>query len=66
MRVLVLGGTTEAGALAEALAAKGIDGVYSYAGRTGHLSGSLCPCGWAALAGSRALWPGCGPNASAT
>jgi precorrin-6A/cobalt-precorrin-6A reductase len=30
----VLGGTTEAGALAEALAAKGIDGVYSYAGRT--------------------------------
>jgi precorrin-6A/cobalt-precorrin-6A reductase len=34
MRVLLLGGTTEAGQLAQALAAAGIDAVYSYAGRT--------------------------------
>ena len=34
MRVLLLGGTTEAGQLAAALAAAGIDAVYSYAGRT--------------------------------
>jgi precorrin-6A/cobalt-precorrin-6A reductase len=34
MRVLVLGGTTEAGALAQDLARAGIDAVYSYAGRT--------------------------------
>lgn len=34
MRVLLLGGTTEAGALARALAAAGSDAVYSYAGRT--------------------------------
>lgn len=33
-RVLVLGGTTEAGQLARALAEAGVDGVYSYAGRT--------------------------------
>lgn len=33
-RVLVLGGTTEAGALAHALATAGIDAIYSYAGRT--------------------------------
>jgi precorrin-6A/cobalt-precorrin-6A reductase len=33
--VLVLGGTTEAGALARLLAAAGIRAVYSYAGRTG-------------------------------
>lgn len=34
MRILVLGGTTEARALACALAAEGIDAVYSWAGRT--------------------------------
>lgn len=34
MRVLLLGGTTEAGELARALASAGIDAVYSYAGRT--------------------------------
>lgn len=34
MRVLLLGGTTEAGLLARALADAGIDTVYSYAGRT--------------------------------
>jgi precorrin-6A/cobalt-precorrin-6A reductase len=34
MRVLLLGGTTEAGLLARALADAGVDGVYSYAGRT--------------------------------
>lgn len=34
MRVLLLGGTTEAAAAAGALAAAGIDAVYSYAGRT--------------------------------
>ncbi|TGD62297.1 cobalt-precorrin-6A reductase [Tabrizicola sp. WMC-M-20] len=33
-RILLLGGTTEAGALARALAGAGIDAVYSYAGRT--------------------------------
>jgi precorrin-6A/cobalt-precorrin-6A reductase len=33
-RVLLLGGTTEAGLLARALAEAGVDGVYSYAGRT--------------------------------
>lgn len=35
MRVLLLGGTGEAGQMAAALAARGIDAVYSYAGRTG-------------------------------
>ncbi len=34
MRVLLLGGTTEAGQMAHALANAGIDAVYSYAGRT--------------------------------
>ena len=34
MRVLLLGGTTEASLLARALAGSGIDGVFSYAGRT--------------------------------
>jgi precorrin-6A/cobalt-precorrin-6A reductase len=34
MRVLLLGGTTEAGELALALAQAGVDAVYSYAGRT--------------------------------
>jgi len=34
-RVLLLGGTTEASQLARALAAAGIDAVFSYAGRTG-------------------------------
>ena len=34
MRVLILGGTTEAHALARALAKAGIQGLYSYAGRT--------------------------------
>jgi precorrin-6A/cobalt-precorrin-6A reductase len=33
-RILVLGGTTEAGLLAKALARAGVDAVYSYAGRT--------------------------------
>lgn len=33
-RVLLLGGTTEAGEIARALADRGIDAVYSYAGRT--------------------------------
>lgn len=34
MRVLLLGGTTEASLLARHLAAEGVDAVYSYAGRT--------------------------------
>jgi precorrin-6A/cobalt-precorrin-6A reductase len=34
MRILLLGGTAEAGAIAAALAAAGVDAVYSYAGRT--------------------------------
>ena len=33
-RVLVLGGTTEASRLAQALAQAGVDGIFSYAGRT--------------------------------
>lgn len=33
-RVLILGGTSEAGAIARALAEAGVDAVYSYAGRT--------------------------------
>jgi precorrin-6A/cobalt-precorrin-6A reductase len=33
-RILLLGGTAEAGALARALAQEGLDAVYSYAGRT--------------------------------
>ncbi|MDP1576350.1 MAG: precorrin-6A/cobalt-precorrin-6A reductase, partial [Cypionkella sp.] len=33
-RILLLGGTTEASALAQALAAAGKDAVFSYAGRT--------------------------------
>ena len=36
MRVLLLGGTTEATALAHAFAAANIDAVFSYAGRTAH------------------------------
>ncbi len=35
MRVLLLGGTTEAGQLARAFAGAGVDAIYSYAGRTG-------------------------------
>ena len=34
LRVLLLGGTTEAGRLAQALAQAGVDAVFSYAGRT--------------------------------
>lgn len=34
MRVLILGGTSEANLLAAAIAAKGVDAIYSYAGRT--------------------------------
>ncbi|BGE85467.1 MULTISPECIES: cobalt-precorrin-6A reductase [Methylosinus] len=34
MRILLLGGTAEAGSIATALAAAGVDAVYSYAGRT--------------------------------
>ena len=34
MRVLLLGGTSEASAIAQALAAAGLDAVFSYAGRT--------------------------------
>lgn len=34
MRVLLLGGTTEAGRMAQALADAGVDAIYSYAGRT--------------------------------
>jgi precorrin-6A/cobalt-precorrin-6A reductase len=34
MRILLLGGTTEAGLMARALAAAGVAGVFSYAGRT--------------------------------
>jgi precorrin-6A/cobalt-precorrin-6A reductase len=33
-RILLLGGTTEAGLMAQAIAKAGLDGVYSYAGRT--------------------------------
>lgn len=43
MRVLLLGGTTEAGLMARALAAAGIDTVYSYAGRTAALAPQPVP-----------------------
>ncbi|HEY6918402.1 MAG TPA: precorrin-6A/cobalt-precorrin-6A reductase, partial [Tabrizicola sp.] len=33
-RILLLGGTTEANLLAQAIAKAGLSGVYSYAGRT--------------------------------
>ena len=36
MRVLLLGGTTEASRLAQALAKAGVEAVFSYAGRTAH------------------------------
>ncbi|RUS63313.1 cobalt-precorrin-6A reductase [Pseudorhodobacter sp. E13] len=36
MRILLLGGTTEASALARSLAAQGVAAVFSYAGRTDH------------------------------
>lgn len=42
-RVLLLGGTTEAGLLAQALATAGIDAVYSYAGRTAAPVGQPVP-----------------------
>jgi precorrin-6A/cobalt-precorrin-6A reductase len=43
-RVLILGGTTEASDLARALAAAGIDGVFSYAGRTETPVAQPLPC----------------------
>lgn len=43
MRILVLGGTTEAAALAQGLAADGLDAVYSYAGRTAAPAGQPIP-----------------------
>jgi precorrin-6A/cobalt-precorrin-6A reductase len=52
-RILLLGGTTEAGQMARALAAAGHDAVYSYAGRTEAPVAHPCPQGSAALAGPR-------------
>ena len=43
MRILVLGGTTEAAALAQGLAAERLDAVYSYAGRTVAPAGQPIP-----------------------
>lgn len=43
MRILLLGGTAEAGRLARALAEAGIDAVYSYAGRTDAPAGQPVP-----------------------
>lgn len=54
-RVLLLGGTTEAGALAQALAAAGIDAVYSYAGRTGAPVGQPIPVRTGGFGGAEGL-----------
>ncbi|MGA0616719.1 cobalt-precorrin-6A reductase [Paracoccus sp. KR1-242] len=43
MRILLLGGTTEAGSMARLLAAAGIDAIYSYAGRTSAPVGQPLP-----------------------
>ncbi len=54
MRVLLLGGTTEAGRLAQALADAGIDAVYSFAGRTENPVAPPLPCrtgGFGGIAG---------------
>lgn len=42
-RILLLGGTTEAGAMARVLAEAGVDAVYSYAGRTSNPLGQPLP-----------------------
>lgn len=42
-RILLLGGTTEANIVARALASAGVDGVYSYAGRTDRPAGQPLP-----------------------
>ncbi len=54
-RVLLLGGTTEAGALAQALAGAGIDAVYSYAGRTGAPVGQPIPVRTGGFGGAEGL-----------
>ncbi|MGO4909139.1 cobalt-precorrin-6A reductase [Pseudorhodobacter sp. W20_MBD10_FR17] len=43
MRILLLGGTTEASSLAEALAARDMDAVFSYAGRTAQPAAQRLP-----------------------
>lgn len=56
-RLLLLGGTTEANALAEALAARGVPAVYSYAGRVDAPRGRPIPVrvgGFGGVAGLRA------------
>jgi precorrin-6A/cobalt-precorrin-6A reductase len=55
LRVLLLGGTTEAGALAQALARQGIDAVYSYAGRTGAPVGQPIPTRTGGFGGAKGL-----------
>ncbi|HRO15790.1 MAG TPA: cobalt-precorrin-6A reductase [Paracoccus sp. (in: a-proteobacteria)] len=55
MRILLLGGTTEAGALARALAAAGADAVYSYAGRTRAPVGQPLPTRTGGFGGTEGL-----------
>ncbi|QYK41030.1 MAG: cobalt-precorrin-6A reductase [Paracoccaceae bacterium] len=55
MRVLILGGTTEASLAARAIADAGIDGVYSYAGRTAAPSGQPLPLRVGGFGGAEGL-----------
>jgi precorrin-6A/cobalt-precorrin-6A reductase len=55
MKVLLLGGTTEAGVLARALAEAGVDAVYSYAGRTAAPMGQPLPVRAGGFGGAEGL-----------
>ncbi|MDN3711978.1 precorrin-6A/cobalt-precorrin-6A reductase [Paracoccus cavernae] len=56
-RILLLGGTTEAGALAQALAGAGIAAVYSYAGAVAAPRSQPLPVRVGASAASRGFVP---------
>ncbi|MCB2111862.1 MAG: precorrin-6A/cobalt-precorrin-6A reductase, partial [Rhodobacteraceae bacterium] len=54
-RVLLLGGTTEAATLARHLAAKGVDAIYSYAGRTDNPADQPLPTRTGGFGGAEGL-----------
>jgi precorrin-6A/cobalt-precorrin-6A reductase len=54
-RILLLGGTTEATRMAEAIAGAGLAGVYSYAGRTGAPAGQPIPTRVGGFGGAEGL-----------